>query len=509
MKLVLYFLFLISLIEFTSCDILRFSQFEIVSWTPAEAYHSEPENIFISLTFSDNPHKASVERNFSLTGDGNRIRGKFLWEGKKISFLPFLPLEKNTDYIISLTSDARNTEGLSLDEAFNCKFTTRADSERPVLVSCYPSMYAKLDNQRSEVRLEFSLPVSLKTLYENVSFNPPAAGFWLLEDSGRTAVFTPAEPWTQNKYYEIKINSSLTDNNGMNVRNDFTSNFSIGTDQEIPYLLYAQRLLKSGELIDLFSDKGFSGITHAEFPIENHDWEKDDRLLLVFSKPVDSLSVKNYISIEDGPGLVMENSNGFKNEFVFKFDNKPVYGSRFTIRIKPGIKDSAENETKDEYIYKIFANGKYSKPPELAGIRIPMSPNNESNFNAIFFPLDTVFGIIPISDEHYPSGESVKTWIELYFYAAEGASVDLFSVMELFRTDTSNNVITFSPRQIKIDNFKITEHENGFEDCIRVEIIGNLTNSTNYGLINFQIANGLKDNLGNKNENSFTISLVK
>jgi len=507
MKLILYLLFLINLIAFNACDILRFSQFEVLSWTPGDAYHSKPENIDISLTFSHNPYKTSVERNFSLTGDGYRVRGNFLWEGNKVSFLPLTPLEKNTDYILSLTSDARNTEGLSLEEAFNCKFTTKADNERPVLISCYPSMYEKLDDQKSYVMLEFSLPVTLKTLYENVSFNPSITGFWFLKDDDKTAVFTPAEPWMQNIRYEIRVSSSLTDNKGMNIRNDFTGIFTIGSDQEIPYLLFAKRILKSGELKTLSPDRGYSSA--AELPIENHDWEKEDRFSLVFSKPVDSLSVKNFINIEEGPNLVMETFPGFKSEFIFRFETIPVYESRFTIRIKPGIKDSAGNETKDEYFYKIFANGKASKPPVLAGIRIPMSPNNEEGYNSIFYPLENLYGIIPITDKHYPSSESVKTWVELYFFNAEGASVDIFSLMELFRVDTSNNVLNFSPRQIKTNNFNIAEPEIGFENCQRIEIIGNLTNSTNYGIINFQITNGLKDNLGNKNDNSFTISLVK
>jgi len=507
MKLILYFLFLINLIVFNACDILRFSRFEVISWTPGDAYHAEPEKIIVSLTFSHNPHKASVERNFSLTGEGNRIRGNFLWEGKKMSFLPLTPLEKNCDYILSITADARNTEGLSLDEAFNCKFTTRSETERPELISCFPPMFAELDNQRSEVRLEFSLPLTLKTLYENVSFNPSITGFWSLENNDKRAVFTPAEPWTQNNRYEIRISSSLTDKNGMSIRNEFKSFFTIGTDKEIPVLLNVQRFTKNGEFIDLIPDKGFSSV--AELPIENCDLEKDDHLLFIFSKPVDSISVKNYINIEDGPNLMPENSSGFKSEFIFKFESIPVYKSRFTIRIKPGIKDKTGNETKEEYIYRIFADGKYSKPPVLAGLRIPMSPNNKDNPNFKTYSLETVYEIIPISDEYYPSGVSVNTWIELYFETAEGASVDLFSLMELFRLDTSNNVISFSPRQIKTNDFIITEPENSFENYQRIEIIGNLTNSTNNGIINFQIAKGLRDNLGNKNENTFVISLVK
>jgi hypothetical protein len=81
--------------------------------------------------------------------------------------------------------------------------------------------------------------------------------------------------------------------------------------------------------------------------------------------------------------------------------------------------------------------------------------------------------------------------------------------MELFRIETSNNVLTFSPRQIKTNGFSAPEPEKGWENFERIEIAGILTNSTNFGIVNFQISPGLTDSLGNKSEKQFRISLVK
>jgi len=519
MKYKLFLLILINIFIFNSCDILRTSLFEVVSWAPGGGYHPEPENISVTLKFSHKPHKASVERNFSLNGNGNRIRGNFQWKDKSVKFLPLTPLEKNTDYTISLSADTRNTEGLSMDEAFNRDFTTRQDTGRPELISCYPSMYTEIDDLRTQVKFEFSLPVPLKSLYENISFNPSMPGLWILEDDGeiissgkplsfgKLAIFTPSEQWKQNTRYEIFLSSSLTDANGTNVRSDFKSIFTTGTDRELPYLISANRITKNKDIIKLTPDKGFSSA--AELPVENNGWEKEDKLLLVFSKQVDALSVKNYLSAENGPNLVMETFPGYETEIQFKFENMPVYESRFTLRVKTGIQDALRNETKDEYIFKVFFNGKFSKPPKLEGIRIPMSPRNETNCNPVYFNADSPYQTILIKDENYPSGEGVGTWIELYFITAEEASIDIFSVMEHFRIDTSNNVITFSPRHIKTNNFTIPEPHPGLEKLQRIEIAGNLVNSTNYGIINFLISSGLKDNLGNRSEETFTIPLIK
>jgi len=500
-------LILFIIFSFNSCDILRTSEFEVVSWTPGSGFHSEPENIIVSLKFSNEPDKPNIERNFSLTGNSTRVKGNFTWNGNTIIFNPLTPLETNTDYTINLSADAHDTEGLSLDKTFNGIFTTRQDDTRPVLISFYPSLYEEVSDLKAQIIINFSLPVPLISLYNNVSFTPSMTGYWQLSDGDRLAYFTPAEPWTQNTIYEVRLSSSFSDNNGMTIGKDFTSVFTTTTSGEIPYLVSVSRILKDGEIVLLNNDKGYSGA--AEQPVENINIEKDDKFLLVFSKPADSTSVKNYISTEGGPNLILETMPGFKTEFIFKFDNIPPYESRFTIKIKNGIKDISNNETKEEYTYRIFANGKFSKPPELAGIRLPMAPYNETNQKMVFYRSDSIFNKIPITDEFYPSGEKTKTWIELYFKTAQDASINIFSLMDLFQTETSNNVILFSPRNIKQNSFTVLNPQEGYEEYLRIEIEGELENTTNFGTVNFQIGAGLLDSLGNKNEKQQRIPLLK
>jgi len=269
--------------------------------------------------------------------------------------------------------------------------------------------------------------------------------------------------------------------------------------------LYAQRISKGGEFFQLESDRGYAGA--AEFPVENRDWEKDDRLSLVFSRPVDSASLKNYLSADDAPALVMETPPGYRTEFIFRFDGIPVFESRFTFRIKPGVKDLSGNETTDEYIYRIFADGKFSKPPELVGFRMPLTPGSENDLACL--GKDSLLETVSISEKNYPSGNHMQTWFDLYFSTAQGAEIDLFSLMDLFRIETSNNVLSFSPNQIKTNGFSVSDPQSGWENFIRIEIAGTLTNTTNYGLVYFQIAAGLKDSLGNKNENLLRITFIK
>jgi len=501
------FFILISIISFNSCDILRLSHFEIISWTPETGYHNNPDEIFISLNFSHEPDKMSVERNFSLTGDDDPVKGNISWDGNKLIFTPLIPLEKNKDYVINLSSDAHDTKGVSMEDAFTGEFTTRFDNSRPVLISCYPAQYDDISDKRMNVKLKFSAPVSLNTLYENVSYNPSMTGLWKYDIDEKSVIFIPLEEWSQNNRYEIKISSSLINNNGMNIRKDFSSIFTTGIDKIKPILLNVMRITGEDDYIPLLKDNGYSGAW--EHLAVNEGWEKDDKLMLVFSKPVDTGTVKNNFNADDSSNLIMLTPYGFSREIIFKFETNPAYNSRFSLRIKPGIKDESGNESADEYVYRISANGRNSKPPTLIGIRIPMSPKNNSDPQLKYFSVDSIFEFISITDQNYPSGESIKTWIELYFDTAEGAEINLFSVMELFRIETSNNVLTFSARSVNDSGFIIEEPHPGTEDYKRIEIRGNLVNSTFFGIINFQIAAGLLDNLGNKNEKQQKISVIK
>ncbi|MDR0503398.1 MAG: Ig-like domain-containing protein [Treponema sp.] len=498
------FLFCI-IFYFNSCDILRDSPFEVISWSPGEGFHSDPGELAVSLTFSHDPDRTSVERRFLLTGNDKQIAGTFLWEGREMIFAPRAPLEINTDYRLYLEKEARDVKGLSMETVFEREFSTRPDNTYPEILSCFPDMYAQSGDVRTEVRLEYSAPVTLETVYDNVSFKPFKDGVWRLEDDGMISVFSPLEPWSENIRYEINVTTSLTADNGMNLRNGFLSVFTVSAYHEIPYLIGADRITSNNDIIRLNPSTG--EYSHNG---ENSGWEKDDRLRLLFSEPVNGLSVKNCLAAEDAPYLVMETVPGLKDEFIFRFETIPAHESRFTFRLKKGFKNSRGDESEEEYIFRIFADGIFSKPPALAGIRMPMAPDNENDKELVSYGIESLFENFPVKDEiNYPSGENVNTWIELYFDAAQGARVEPFSVMELFRIETTNRVLDFSARNIKTENFSVSEAAAGWENYQRMEITGILTNYINYGIVNFLIERGLADSYGNRNEKSFRISVVK
>jgi hypothetical protein len=411
-----------------------------------------------------------------------------------------------------------DSQGLSMDQNFSAGFSTRPASSRPRLLSVFPEDRSVMTDQQGDLIFAFSQPLSIKSLQEHVSVSPAMDGFWSPGAGPGDFHFSPVTPWKPGQRYEIRVSGSLSGETGLTLGQDVISIFTAGLDATKPQLLSAWRLEKDGTLAELLDDPS-SGGAFADLR-ENSGWEKDSRIKLVFSESVDSASVKSSFSAEPAPSLILETPFGFYKEFIFRFDEKPSWGSRFSFLLAAGVRDRMENESEEARCFRVFADGAGSRPPELVGIRIPMVPGNAETGDPelLAFSPENLFSDLPIASEknsypagedRYPYGKSQFTWIELYVDTAPGASVDLFTLMELFRVETSNNAFSFSARDIRGDDFLVADPQPGWESHVRLEVRGYLTNTINSGVAVFRINPGLADSLGNQSEETFRVSLLK
>jgi hypothetical protein len=489
---------------FCGCDILRDSPFEVTHWSPGEGYH-DAASLTVSAFFSHGPDRASVERYFSLTADGNRVPGSFRWEGNRVFFLPNAPPEANRNYVLSIGEGARDTEGLSMDRKFEAAFTTRPAGSRPEITGVDPPAGGILTGLRTPLRIFFAGPVPLSSVQDHVSLNPAAGGSWSSGDGDKTWEFTPSEGWAPGQRYEIKVSASLAGPTGLSMGKEFFSTFTTGPTGEKPRLLAAFRLDgEDGEPLEEETAENFT---------ENSGWEKDSRLKLVFSAPVDLVSLTGRLVTEGGPSPVLETGGLFSSEAVFRFNEEPAWQSRFLIRLQAGVLDGEGIESVDEHLYRVYVNGKHSVPPRLRGIRLPMAPGRSppEAQEPVDYSIDSLFANLPLESggDRFPFSVEVPLWIELYFDTAGDAKVTPLSVMALFRVETTNNVLSFSPRSVETENFTLAEPRAGWETCDRVEIRGLLTNTVNSGTVSFIVGAGLEDNLGNRSGELFRISLLK
>ncbi|MDR2103912.1 MAG: Ig-like domain-containing protein [Treponema sp.] len=494
-------LFLLIPLLMGSCDLLRDSKFEVEAWTPGKGYHSSPDDILVSVLFSHDPHLTGTEQAFSLSEDGLGVTGSISWEGRRLFFTPAAPLEADRNYLITVLPDASDTEGVSLEKKFEASFTTRPESARPKLVSLYPPDEGILPPGRDRVELGFSEVISLNSCVDFISLSPSQAGSWQLSADEKTAIFTPSEPWITGSRYRLSLSSLFPGKTGLTMGEDFFSHFTVGSDAVPPVLAGAYRLDALGNAEELTPEG------------ENVRWEGDTRFRLDFSEPVSTASLIKCLGVEPGPSLVLETPPGFTASAVFRFSEPPAYGSRFFIRLSGGVLDAGENTSDETYIFRIYADGPASRPPELVGIRLPVVPwkLNGAGKDELSFPLDQPFTVLPLTGDitEVDYGAGKPAWVELYFDTAEGASPDLFSVRELFRVEATNNALSFSPRSVVGEGFSSPEPAPEWRAYKRVEVRGELTDTTNSGVVSFSLGSGLVDTRGNRNERVFRLPLLK
>jgi len=507
--------FLLLLLNFLllifSCDILRDSPYRVEAWTPGEGFHNDPGRLKISLLLSHKSDKAKTEQAFSLTEDGKTLKGYFSWEDYMLIFIPASPLEKNRDYLITLGTGAQDIKGLSLEHRFEASFTTRPLGDKPVITGIEPEYEGNLSGSRGEFRLFFSEPVRLNSCLDYISFNPATPGSWRLEDEDRTACFVPRDPWQPGNPYTVRVAGGFVGAYGAVLGEEYSSVFYAAEDREKPFLLEVLALLPTGEPEETSSEEIFFETTGQFIAEEYTAWERATRLCLVFSKSVDLSTVRNLLVVEPALALVLESPPGFASRAVFRFAEYPAWGSAFHFRLSPGVKDYAGNESAQACVFRIRAAGPLSKPPALAGIRLPMAPGNAENQEALSFSPGDLFSDLPIKDgeDRYPFGKQSSAWIELYFEIAPDTDIDPFSVMDLFRVEATNQALIFSPRSIRTENFTLASPREGWENLRRIEIRGFLTNTVHSGIVTFRISPGLRDKLGNRSAVDFRVSLLK
>jgi hypothetical protein len=482
-----------------SCDILRASPFEVAGWTPGMGNHEFPEAITLSILFTHEADRASVEHAFSLTENGQALKGSFVWAGRQLFFQPLLALEPDKDYLLSLSVEARDDRGVSLEKNFEAPFSTRSGYSRLEVRSLVPGDEDVLPDPRGQLRISFSQPVHIDSCVNHIAISPAMGGSWTLEDQGCLALFTPAEPWTWGARYRIVISPDFLSAAAVPLEKEYLSRFTIGEDTIPPILIAAHALDGGGNRVFPLVPQAPAG------PFtENARWESGYRLALDFSEPVDTGTLKARLTAEPALDLVMETAPGYADSVIFRTAEKPLHGSRFLFKVDSGIRDKGGNESLLPVIFRIHADGPYSKPPSLVGVRFPMDPGAADEKVRSFSP-DNAFERLPLEGGAPPG---VSAWMELYFDTAPGAAPDLFSVMDLFRVEATNSTLSFSPQSVRASGF-IYPPQEGWESHVRIMVQGLLINEDAPGMVTFYIGAGLLDTLGNRNNEVFRIPLYK
>ncbi|MDR1468863.1 MAG: Ig-like domain-containing protein [Spirochaetaceae bacterium] len=477
-------LLLLSSLVLLSCDILRSSPFEVAGWSPGEGYSDPNSGTVVSVWFSHEPDRSSVERSFEFSEDGVKLSGRFAWANEKMTFTPSSPPRYGSDYTITVNTDAQNTEGVSLEKRFEGRWTTRPLEGRPAILATFPGDLSLIAPEYTKITVVFSTLVPINAFTNHVSFSPQMKGHWALDSS--EAVFTPDAAWQRGTMYKMTVAAAFENAAGKTLGNDFVIRFTADRETVPPELTSVTALDEKGIVIE----RGGGDWTLREIPVENAGWETGYKLVFHFSEDVDVLSFKKAVSVVPSLSFNIETNQGFSDAVILSLVDCPVFEQRYLVNVASGVKDEAGNESAASSSYRLYVNGKKSKPPSLQRIAIA---NGGSSFG---FGIGDNFTNAHITDDDAAA-------ITLWFDTAEGADINLYSLMECFSFSSTNNAASFQTTAIDYGTAPDGESRP-------VVITGILDNKeVEHGVITISVGAGLLDTYGNKQTKAQKIVLLK
>jgi uncharacterized membrane protein len=174
-----------------------------------------PVDTSITITFSELMSQQTTEAAFSITPS---VTGSFHWIGETLVFTPDSPLSTETQYRITISTNAKDLVGNNLGLAYSWLFTTSSivDITPPVVIESSPKgSKAPIE---ATIKIIFDEPMNNVDTEAAFSISPDVNGSFNWD--GNTLIYTPNIPLEYNTKYEIVITTNANDLFGNNLQNE-------------------------------------------------------------------------------------------------------------------------------------------------------------------------------------------------------------------------------------------------------------------------------------------------
>lgn len=260
----------------------------------------------IQLTFSSDMKKEITEQAFSCICNEETLSGTFVWNEKKMSFYPDAGIKNKSRYEVEVGTRAEDKYGNSLKEVFSYVFSTKEKEEKFHVQKMNISDGEVVTDLMQPIEITFSGPVDQARFYQGFEISPRVLGVSSVKDNNLAVIFAPLEKLDWNSTYTITLKKSISDQYGNRLPSDYTVTFTTG---EEPVSSLERLSIKDG--IELVSGNTV-----------NRGIEKDVSLMLAYSGPADSKTIRNPLSISPAQDYTAK-WNGAHTECIINF-KKPL-----------------------------------------------------------------------------------------------------------------------------------------------------------------------------------------
>ena len=204
--------------EFTTTSTIDTTPPTIVEVSPKDK--DVPIDSTISITFSESMLKSETESAFSISP---KVNGTLQWVGETLVFTPDSLLKLDTEYNVTISTNATDLVGNKLATEFYWQFTTisSVDTTPPTVMDNSPTGVDVPIN--TTISVTFSEMMQKKDTETAFSISPSINGSFHWQE--KNLIFTPKSPLKFNTTYKITLSTNAKDLIGNNLKSDFNWQF--------------------------------------------------------------------------------------------------------------------------------------------------------------------------------------------------------------------------------------------------------------------------------------------
>ncbi|MCX7679503.1 MAG: Ig-like domain-containing protein [Spirochaetes bacterium] len=333
----------------------------IVNVTPSHLEENVSPHANIRIIFSKDMDREKTNNAFSLTSSNSaHVEGFFRWDDDRtLTFSPRIPLLENC-YIIRIEATAEDTEGNDLTERHESVFYVHSDLTPPTIVfhtpadnaiGIHPNPWDDPEQYaQSIIRVVFSEPIDVDSLYSGFTIIPPIRGFFAWNNTHTEITFIPLSDLLLRTTYTITLNTSICDIHGNALFENYSYRFTVGSDFVAPEIASVHCEREGMEPVELQEDRIVEGC------------EKDGTIVFTFTEPVRRETFFDAVRIAPSKSFYI-NSPPTSSRMAIAFHEALESETNYDLSISQSVTDLSGNALKRQHRYSFFTNGARSTRP--------------------------------------------------------------------------------------------------------------------------------------------------
>ncbi|MBG6062632.1 hypothetical protein IWX83_002432 [Flavobacterium sp. CG_9.1] len=198
----------------------------VISTDPINNATDVALNKIITATFSMPMNPSTLNgTSYTVKQGANPVAGTIAYTGSMVSFTPTNPLQANTTYTVTITTDAKNTLGTALGANYVWTFKTGVN---PIVTATDPVNNATGVNLLKTVTADFNIPMDPSSINATTftlrQGTTSIAG--IVSYSGLTASFDPTASLQPGLVYTATITTNAKSTIGIPLANNYVWNFT-------------------------------------------------------------------------------------------------------------------------------------------------------------------------------------------------------------------------------------------------------------------------------------------